>query len=896
MGLLRLKRHRAMLATAGALALCAPMTARAQDAPPSTSAAEISTAAENAVGEVIVTANRRRESMQRVPVAVSAFSAEALAEQQIQSVTDLLGRVPSLNVAPNGTQRSAEGVTIRGQGQTYLAPVGVVNYFAEVPLIQGSVIANQGGPGNFLDLESVQILRGPQGTLFGKNTTGGALLFGPAKPTNELGGHAQVQVGNYDDQELEFVLNLPLVDDKLMVRLAAQKVDRDGYTSDVGTDDVTLSLPFQGAGFTPVIIPNSGLVLAGGRPNAGIAGLPGVADTRADFEGKHYDDRHFWTARLGILYRPTESVENYLVGYYTREENNGTGQVLTSADPTHPSLINLVANAYGGLGAFNSVNSTISQAVAARQQQLGPRRVSLNTDQFYELKTWALVDTLNLKLNDQLTFRNIIGYQRMEQSYAWDLDGSYLPLLNQLPATITAQSIASIPQIADLGPIGAVAKFTDASLFTEEPQLQGTYFDGKLVGVLGAFYSEQKPEGLQGLGSYNAATPGNSFISLRTISKAIYAQASTDLGLITPSLENLKLTTGVRHTWDSFDGRTYAPSNVNIPVSTGSGDHEATTWTAGLDYRVAPRALVFGKVTRGYKAGGFNLSAVSVEGATFGPEFVTSYEVGAKTDFLVGETPVRFNASAYRLDYEGIQRANGQNVPNGCGAPGAPPRCAITGNTTGLDQGAITYNAGSAKVEGLEFEVSALLFRGFELSGSYSYTNANYENYYLLLSPGASAAGPQVGVKQTCDGPVAIPTGVGASPVLINLSCAPFPFTPKNQYAINARYELELGEKIGALVFNANFNHADRSWTAPASLPIALPEGYVDAYDVINASVEWRSLMGSNVDARLFVTNLTDETYRISNSNVGDAPSGYNASIYNEPRMYGLSLRYRFNG
>jgi|GEM_PF-362267 len=872
----------ALFATSGLIALCAPAS-RAQETDKSP-----------ILEEIVVTANRREESIQTVPVAVTAMSGEALAEQHITTATDLLGRVPSLNVAPNGTQRSAEAITIRGQGQTYLAPVGVVNYFAEIPLIQGSVLPNQGGPGNFFDLENLQVLRGPQGTLFGKNTTGGALLFGPHKPTNKFEGYVQAQGGNYDDREYAAVINVPIVRDKLMIRLAATKVDRDGYTKDVGAGDTTLSLPFQTSTFGPIIIPNSGLVLPGYGPNTGQAGLPGLANTRADFRGRDYDDRHYWTARLGILFRPTDDIENYFVGYYTREHSNGTGQVLVSTDPSHPSVINIAANAYGGAGNFGAVSPTIAQAAVARSLALGPRQTALNNDQFYKLKTWAAVDILSIKLDNRFTFRNIIGYQRLEQEYTWDLDGSYLPILAHIPGVITSATVANIPQISALGQVGDVAKSTDASLLSEEPQLQMQLLGGKFVGVAGGFYSKQKPEGLQGIGSYNVATYGGTFFSIKTKTQAVYGQGALDLGVFTPSLDNLKITAGARQTWDHFDAARYSATFVNLPVSIVSKSDRATTWTAGLDYQITPQALVFGKVTRGYKAGGFNNSSVSVPGATFGPERVTSYEIGSKTDFQFGPVPMRFNVSLYDLEYKGIQRANGDNVPNGCGAPGAPPRCAITGNTTGLDSGAITYNAGAARVQGVEVEATARLFRGFELSGSYSYTDGKYTNYRLLMSPGASATGPQVGTKQTCDGPVAIPNGVTASPVLIDLTCAPFPFTPRNQYAVNARYSIELGAHTGTVVVNANFNHADRSWTAPASLPSGLPSGYLDDYNVVNASLEWNTIFGTGIDVRAFATNLTDATYRISNSNGGDQSLGYDTAIYNEPRMYGVSLRYRF--
>ena len=872
-----------LLAGAALAAVLAPFAASAQQTQPV-----------NAIEDIVVTANRREEAIQSVPVAITAIDGNALREQNISSASDLLGRVPSLSVQPNGTQRDAEGVTIRGQGQTYLAPVGVVNYFAEVPLIQGSIIANQGGPGAFFDLQSLQVLRGPQGTLFGKNTTGGALLLGPHKPTDRLEGYMQGQFGNYDDRELEAVINVPIVSDRLMMRFAVKKVDRDGYTKDVGTGDATLSLPFQGAFFGPRIIPDSGLVLPGTGPNTGIFGLPGIADARHDFRGKDYDDRHYWTARVGMLWRPADGIENYLVSYYTKAHNNGTGQVLTSIDSAHPNLINLVANAYGGLGTFDALDPTIAQAVLDRQKALGPRRVSLNNDQFYRLKTWSVIDTFSAELSDALTFRNIFGYQRMRQSFAWDLDGSYLPVLAQVQNFITPQAISSLPDIANLGRIGARADITNTQLISEEPQLQGKLLDDRLNFVVGAFYSKQTPKGLQSTGSYNAANFGGGFFRITTRSQAVYGQATLDLGALSPALDNLKLTAGVRHTWDKFHGHVLNPSFVVLPVSDASDSTEAMTWTLGLDYQASRNILVFGKVTRGYKAGGFNYAAVQPAGQIFKPERVTSYEIGAKTDFRVGTMPVRFNLSAYSLDYQGIQRANGDNVANGCtDVVVTNPRCALTGNTTGLDQGAITYNAGTARVRGIELETIVRPLKGLELAGSYSYTDAKYKKYYLMMAPDP-VSGPQVGVKQTCDGPVAIPQGAGAPGVLINLSCSPFPFTPKNQFSLSARYSFDLGSDIGSVVLGGVYSHSGRAWTAPASLPSQLPSGYVDAYDVVNISIDWNGILGTPLDAHFFVTNLTDTTYRISNSNGDDQSLGYSTSIYNEPRMYGLALRYRF--
>jgi len=270
----------------------------------------------NTLEEVIVTAQRREENSQVVSVAVTAMSGEKLREMNISSAADLTGKVPSLFITSGANQRNVEVVVIRGQGQAYLSPVGVVNYFAEVPLIQGGITAIQGAPGMFFDLESLQVLRGPQGTLFGKNTTGGAVLLGPKEPTNEFDGYLQAQGGSYNDHEYEGALNLPVVDDKLMTRLSVKTVDRDGDTKDVGPT------AYSGS-FTAI---NK---LCSPPPPGALSGTSGVAGCIASngFAGRDYDDVHYRHYRLGVLFRPNDSFENYLVAYYGTSHDNGTGFV-----------------------------------------------------------------------------------------------------------------------------------------------------------------------------------------------------------------------------------------------------------------------------------------------------------------------------------------------------------------------------------------------------------------------------------------------------------------------------------------------------------------------------------------------------------------------------------------
>ncbi|MCP1470612.1 iron complex outermembrane receptor protein [Sphingobium sp. OAS761] len=829
---------------------------------------------EAGIADIVVTANRREESGQRVPIAVTVLNADALRQQGVVSSQDLMSKIPSVVVGPNATQRSAEAVTIRGQGQTSLAAPGVVKYFDEVPLITGAAIGNQGGPGTFFDVGSVQVLRGPQGTLFGRNTTGGALLISPTKPVDRAEGYVSAQIGNYRDREFEAVVNAPVVPDRLFVRVGFNQVDRNGFTRDVGVDDLKLSLPFQGPGFTTAVLP--GMLLPGNFRNTGIANLPGVDNARSGYAGKDYDDRHYTNVRLGVVWKPAEGVENYFQAFYTNAHNNGTGQVLTAVRPNGTSLINLISNAYGGNGTFLPLPNADVAAYLARQQAMGPRRVSLNNDQFEKLEVWGLIDTLSVDLSSSLTFRNIVSYQRMTQNYAWDLDGSYFPVLGQVPGYVlppragTAMP-ADFP--ADSYVAGTATRITDLSQVTAEPQLQGRLFDDQATFVLGGFYSYVRPQGPQGIGSYNGATFGTTAFAVRTRSKAVYGQTSIDLGLLAPSLKDLKVTLGGRQTWDETRGSRSAPSFYNIPFATASLDSSAFTWNVGLDYRVTSGILLYGKASKGYKSGGFNFLAVRAEGLTYQPEHVRSYEIGMKTDFRLGAMPVRLNLNAYNLDYKNIQRAFGDAVAS------ANPQ-------TGLDQGQITYNIGGARIRGIELEASIKPFPDVTISGNYAYTKGKYTDYKLGV-----AFDPLAPVKDTCNGPVTL---TPAGPNIVDLNCIPFSNVAKNQFSVNGRYEKPLPGVAGILAFSINYSWMGPRYQTPSSTPADEPFGRLESFGLLGAGVEWNGIMGTRLDARIFGTNLTNKVYRISSAPGYSTSLGYVTSIYGEPRMYGLSLRYHF--
>lgn len=787
-------RARASFTVIAALAAGGPALAQPAPAPPASDpAASLPPApAAPVIGDIVVTARRRAESSQNVPIAVTAFSGSAITQARITTSQDLTSRVPSLVVAPTGITRNAESFTIRGQGATFGASPGVVTYFSEVPLPQNNYTGAQGGgAAMFYDLNNLQILKGPQGTLFGRNTTGGAVLVEPMHPTNELGGYAQAQFGNLADKEFEAAVNIPVIDDKLLVRAAGTYQDRDGFTKDLTS-------------------------------------------------GRDLDNRHKVSGRIGVTWRPTDTIENYFLGYYLYSRDNGTGTVI---DGVNPITLNAIFSPIGGCAGLGSPDCF--QSVVDAQNARGPRRVALSTTPYDRTVAGGITDILSWKIGSDVTLRNLFGYSRLRNTYRVDFDGSTLPFDD----IVTPNNVES----------------TDGQVITEELQLQGTSSDKRLTYVVGGYYELDKPDGPQSQYGVTFFTPSISSSFERRKSLAAYGQFTYDVGGLIDALDGLKVTGGVRYTHDTENGF----SNY-VFDKTLSDSSKVPTWTAGLDYRLSSRALVYAKVSRGYKQGGFSALAVDALHATFKPEFVTTFEGGAKTDLHIFGRPVRFNADYYYSKYTNIQRTGGDSAVIG----------------TQLATGAATFNAGRAHIQGVEVETTIIPFKGLELSGNYSYTDAKYDKYDLAIS------NPQL----DCGGlvsPYAIP-GARVSNTA-NLACIPFEFAPKNQFTISGTYTLPVRSEIGKISFGMNYSYLDKVYTAPTSLPAADPFATLPSYALLGANADWDGVMGRPIDLSFFMKNATNKTYRISNYTVF-SQLGFTQSIYGEPRTFGFRLRYHFGG
>lgn len=772
---------------------------------PGPSAARIEDSA--ALGDIIVTARRREESLQSVPVAVQAFDGAALDERRIENATDLSKLVPALTSAQSS--RDEENYVIRGNSGSGASISGqqvtVTSYLAQVPL----PIGDGGGPGRYFDLQNVQVLKGPQGTLFGRNSTGGAVLFEPRRPGNEFGGYVEAQAGNYKDRGLEGALNIPLTE-TLKIRIAGKAEDRDGFTKNITT-------------------------------------------------GQDQDNRRYASGRLSILWKPTSSIENIFVGDMLRSKTNGSSNHLTAVDPNAT-----IPRIFGGA----------VQAQLARQDALGPYVAISSVPGRDKVHSSGFSNITTISATDNLTLKNIVGLRRIKQLNRFDYDGSPISLLD-FDTCATA---------ATCHPQNPHAPWTlNVRQWTEEFQIQGKLLDDRLnytLGIFGANVSTPDANYSHQTSVFGSTTDVNQFVSDR--SRAVYGQLSYNLSSL---VNGLTATAGYRRTNDKRGLTIYqVASGKCVTGATGTviadpanapacrGDFEAKftsdSYTFGLDWKVSETALVYVAHRKGYRAGGTNplagpvlLSTPPIPNAaslfTYAPETLKDVELGLKADWdLGGDWRLRTNLAAFTQTLDNAQLNQTFSV--------------------GTSTVSALVNASTAKVKGIEAEATLQPTRQLSLQFAFAYTDAKYGRFLDYSRRDPVTNGP------------------------LSFTGRAFPFTPKTKFNAGATYRLPLADNQGELSLSANYAH--KSSITLGLIPFILvagvntPDGesVQKPTDVVDLNFGWKKIMGSNIDADLYVTNLLDTTYKIGGASLINSGLGVNQRIYNEPRMYGLQLRYRF--
>jgi len=543
-----------------------------------------------APGDIVVTARRREERLDRVPLSVSVVSATAIANQHLGGVQDVQYLTPSLTVTTN-TDRGANNYTLRGQGTTYGTDPSVVAYFAEVPVPGGG-----NSYGAMFDMGSVQVLNGPQGTLFGRNSVGGAILFSPARPEKNPGGHIRVGYGNLNNAEIEAVGNMPVVDDKVLLRVGFQHRSRDGFTRDVLT-------------------------------------------------GVDYDNVKSFAARVSLLIRPSATVENLTIFNYSRFDSNGSGIKLSKVNPASPAAAVFPTLAdLAEQQARWGIRRTALSADSIEKQEL---------TQLVNITTIDLADELRLKNIVSYTWwrsnrrHDVDGSPLPVLDYrftpGWGgVQSNNQPAINQL--TEELQLSGSLA--------GGALDFTVGGYYQHnDPKHTATrqQFFGGLPTL------EDRGDKLTSLAGYGQAT-----LNLGALASALEGLRLTGGYRYTRDkrrdYSNIYIPTGAT---PADGGPCALTANIypNCRVDYAR-NFSAGTYTAAIEYQISPALMVYATARSGFKSGGFNLGAPPVPAfSSFEPERVEDVEAGIKGNVaLGGGSSLRFSAAVFRDKYTNIQR------------------------------------------------------------------------------------------------------------------------------------------------------------------------------------------------------------------------------------------------
>jgi iron complex outermembrane receptor protein len=777
-----------------AAAIVAPAFAQDAEAP--------AAAADEGLGEILVTATRRSSNLQTTAVAVSAIDSRLIAQASPRNIGDLAAFVPNFSAATI-TGFNAASFAIRGVGQTSIIvyfepPVAVLVDDFVVSSVQTQLL-------DVFDVDQVEVLRGPQGTLFGKNTTGGAVTVKTKRPVmNEVGMQGQFQYGSFGTHRLQGSANIPIANDVLSVRLVGGFEGSDGFYK-------------NGACFGPV----TGFV-----PNK-FEGATGCGD------GRSLGGTNVWQARAKVLFEPSSTISALFQYEILRDKSDSVPSVNEN-------------ELFEGTGAFLT---DLLGTTGRNPNSNDPLDNAGITDKFDGLIRMPLgqridVDGFYLNVDFDLgfgTLTSVSGYRNQR---------------SRLPNTYPGVA----PRAADGEALSIFDASRDDNRKTWQQELRlATDFEGPFNVVAGGFYQRETIDfcvaqilgfidltgPALGFGNWNN-TPYILCNAQRGTSKALFAEGTFDFS------ETLTLTAGVRHSWDNktWIGRQQAfeaqlnggfdvgfavenpldASVYNFPANTVEvqARDRALTWRASLGWQASDDIFAYGTYARGYKAGGFNdqiggfaafgadLDAFRTAAAATRPETADSFELGVKTQTF--DNRLRFNLTGFYVKYNDLQKQ--LNVP--IEVNGAP------------NQVTLFVNAASATVKGLELETSALLFEGFTLRGVLGYLDGKYDEYN---APGAG----------------------------YDLATAPLDRAPKWQWTIDGTYQVPLGTSH-KLVLNGNAAYTARNLSTQA---IDTPFGntFLNARTLFNASLTLAQA-DDRYFVRLLGRNLSDARYRTASQNV----------------------------
>lgn len=725
-----MKIRNAARASTAVLALTLPFTAHAQDSAN--------------IGEIIITAQKRAERLQDVPLAVTAVGADTIAARGFTNVVQVAQLSPNVSINEGIVNPTVIAPFIRGIGTGDSTPE------ADMPVavsIDGVYLANiYGGLVDAFDIQQVEVLRGPQGTLQGRNAPGGAINITTRRPGDAWVVRGMAEYGRFSDVKLNLGVDGPLVQDLLGIKLAALYRHAKGFQTGLDENE---------------------------QPT-----------------GQKYGGRDTLALKSGLQITPSDKIDIWLSGDYTKDKSPPTAfrDVNDGIDhprPEYPDQLNTMA-----CSIFNWC--TPAKRHTTHQTYFGDN----------DITNWGVSSNINIDA-DAVTLTSITGYRKIKDTYVLDIDATPFPLLESRPTIVRQDTFSQEFRIAS----------NDGGSLSMNDHIRW---------ILGGYYMNFDMSREQHLFAFGNSIGDNYEQNLK--SYALFGHID-----IIPT-EDLTISFGARESWDEKEFTNFT-RNLNANAKWKKFMYDAT-----VNYKLTNDQMVYARYARGSRPGGFNNST-----ATYNPETVDSYEIGAKTSWL--DQRLTVNLTGFYYKYKDIQRQIRIFAPDG----------------SSFEQ--LTGNAGASHAYGAEFEVTALPVENLRLNLSLGYLDAKYDRWddFELIDD---------------------------VPTLVDNSNLPMNHAPKWTVSAGIAYDIPInGNDLLAMVIpSVNLHHKSSHYTVNEAFPVS----YEDGFSLLSAALRFEG-PDQKYALTIFGDNLLNNYYIQNANNLG----GLGLYVQEgRPRTYGVRLEF----
>jgi iron complex outermembrane receptor protein len=800
-------------------------------------------AAQDELDEVLVTAERRATNLQDTPLSIQALSAEVMEQKVMADLSDVAMYTPNLSISGSrGSGNNQPSFTIRGisGGGGATSERGVALYIDDifVPRTSGSIF-------KILDLERVEVLRGPQGTLFGRNSEGGAVRLITRQPGPDFDAYLRADLGNFSHQDFVGMVNLP-VNERVALRLQAAHLKEDGHV------------------------------------HRGPERLGGSED---------------WIGRLQAAFQISDAVKLTLAGLYSYSWSDGSPNIMKAWDMS-PGINGT------GVAAAVAIQGNYADWISDWLQNAGQARLATVDDPRivrgdYQAPDFCFLDDADPDWDKACAQKDNNRYYQLDAKLAWNLGDDTTATLTSGYAQLDHSGITDYQYLGTENRPDIV----HSKVLNAEGLLNTALFAGKvdLASGLNLFQEKSATDAanrtVRGTSVFNGTTGGsangNGYAGLYTVASLAVDQKTQSAGLFGSATwhitDKLNFTGGLRLSYDTKDieylrrgGSGPAPSfpgmsaaNDFVPSYTGAngatsiavkGDDSWTVldWRATVDYHFTQDIMAYATTSKAFKDGQFSYTVVAnISGPDqssiirpIDPEKVVNYEMGLRTTWLDGR--LRFNPTAYYMSWTNRQSAQQQACPSD---PACPTGFRI-----------VVVNSGDVDIWGVELDAQFALTTHLTLDGSLGTTK------YRL------------------------------DPVL-NKGPYLFPDQPMPSYNLGLNYrslETPWGEFVFSL--NYAYRGPQQTYPGSLTYPTGTVDSAYElpSYGLLNTRLQWSTANGKNVIA-LYANNLTDKAYATYATRFGggfwDSGAGTGRAapprsalqwVMGRPREIGITLQHNF--